>query len=232
VAVDLAKLRNLADAARAKAQKSTQRREGNKSWYRIENSTTDGAEIYLYDMIGEWGITAQDFVGDLKTINSQSIDLHMNCEGGEVFDGLAIYESLRQHPANVTAYIDGIAASAASFIAMAADKIVMAERARMMIHDAHGLCMGNAADMKDMAALLDDLSANIADIYAERAGGTSAKWRKAMQANVDGTWYSAQEAVKAGLADEIAGKPAKETNQAAVAWDPKEFLNLFKESAA
>lgn len=214
--VDLNRLHNLAETARARAAADTRatapRRDG-RSWYRIENrAAADGAgeiaEVFLYDMIGDWGITAQEFVNDLRGIKAAALDLHVNCEGGEVFDGLAIYETLRRHPAAVTAYVDGIAASSASFVVQAADKIVMAPRGKMMIHDAHGIVMGNARDMREMATLLDDLSDTIADIYAERTNMTRAQWRTAMAAaegGPDGTWYDAAAAVKVGLADEITG---------------------------
>jgi ATP-dependent protease ClpP protease subunit len=247
MSVDLAKLRNLADAARAKSQQSRKTRDG-RSWYRIENAVSDRAEVYLYDMIGEWGVTADDFVSELRALRTPHIELHLNCEGGEVFDGLAIYESLRQHPAEVTAYVDGIAASAASFVVQAADRRVMARNARLMIHDAHGLVVGNAADMREMADLLDDLSNNIADIYADRAGGTVASWRNAMRGPngaSDGTWYSAEAAVKAGLADEVAGRqdrtPQDRVDPAVLAvadvpptqapadtWNPRALLELLK----
>lgn len=248
MSVDLTKLRNLADAARAKAQKSQQRRDG-RTWYRIENAIGGQAEVYLYDMIGEWGITADAFVTELRAVPARNIELHVNCEGGEVFDGLAIYEAIRQHPAEVTAYVDGLAASAASFIVQAADRRVMARNARMMIHDAHGLTIGNAADMREMADLLDDLSNNLADIYADRAGGTVEQWRAAMRGPngaSDGTWYSAEAAVNAGLADEVAARPerapkdqvdtavlavadAPPTQALADSWDPRALLEVLKE---
>jgi ATP-dependent protease ClpP protease subunit len=240
VSVDLTRLRNLAGELRARAQRSQQPRDG-RSWYRIENAASARAEVYLYDMIGEWGVTAQDFVNDLRGVRSSAIELRINSEGGEVFDGLAIYEAVRQHPADVTGYIDGLAASAASFVAMACDRVVMAERSRLMIHDAHGFVIGNAADMREMAALLDDLSDNVADIYAERAGGTRAQWRDAMRgptAAADGTWYTAQAAVDAGLADEIAvrrGDDMSVEDRAPVAavavWDPATFLATLQEAA-
>lgn len=219
--VDLNRIKALAEQARAAAEQQRQREPAgrdrlNRSWYRIENRPASAdapaqgptTDIYLYDAIGEWGVTAQDFVNALRGVVTGTITMYVNCEGGEVFDGLAIYEALRRHPANVTAFIDGIAASAASFVVMAADRIVMAERARMMIHDAHGLAIGNARDMRSMADLLDDLSDNIADIYAERTGKTRDDWRAAMQAaegGPDGTWYDAKAAVKAKLADEMIG---------------------------
>lgn len=222
--VDLAQVRALADRARAAAEAQRQSIDGphrdrlNRSWYRIENrpasKSGDGqptgptTDIYLYDAIGEWGVTAQDFVNALRGVVTGTITMYVNCPGGEVFDGLAIYEALRRHPANVTAMIDGIAASAASFIVQAADRIVMAPHSKMMIHDAHGIAIGNAGDMRSMADLLDTLSNTIADIYAERSGKTSDDWRAAMQAaqgGPDGTWYDARAAVKAKLADEVVG---------------------------
>lgn len=218
--VDLIKLHNLAEAARARAQTAQQQRTG-RSWYKIENkggvAGDDVAMIHLYDTIGEWGVTAADFVNDLRGITAKSIELHVNCEGGEVFDGLAIYETLARHPASIVAHVDGVAASAASFVVCAAEKVIIAPRARMMIHDAHGIVMGNARDMVSMATLLDELSDTIADIYADKAGGDRAQWRAAMQAGEggpDGTWYDAERAVRAGLADEIAaagaGRPRAE----------------------
>jgi ATP-dependent protease ClpP protease subunit len=220
--VDLDRLHNLADQARRVAEqqrsRETHRDALNRSWFRIENRPAAAAEegkpagpttdIYLYDAIGEWGVTAQDFVNALRGVVTGTITMYVNCPGGEVFDGLAIYEAIRRHPANVTAFIDGIAASAASFIVQAADHIVMAEYSKMMIHDAHGFAMGNAGDMRSMADLLDNLSSTIADIYAERTGKTRDDWRAAMQAaegGPDGTWYDAKAAVKAKLADEMIG---------------------------
>lgn len=208
VPVDMTRLRNLASAVQQRTAQSQQQRDTHgRSWYRIEvNNQTQNAEIYLYDIIGEWGVSAADFVNELRGVRALSIDLHVNSEGGEIFDGLAIYEALLQHPAHVTAMIDGLAASSASFIVQAADERVMGRRSRMMIHDGHGLVIGNAADMREMADLLDNLSDNIADIYAERAGGTRKQWRAAMlgpNRASDGTWYDAQQAVEAGLADRV-----------------------------
>jgi ATP-dependent Clp endopeptidase proteolytic subunit ClpP len=175
-------------------------RQGRNDWYRIENKTGDAAEVFIYDEIGYWGVTAADFVKEFKDVNATQVDLHINSPGGEVFDGVAIYNAILNHRANVTVYIDGLAASAASFIAMAGDQVKIARNAQMMIHDASGLCIGNSADMRELAEMLDKVSDNIADIYAERTGGTVADWREAMRAE---TWYTANEAVEAGLADEV-----------------------------
>jgi ATP-dependent protease ClpP protease subunit len=180
-----------------------------RSWYRIDaRNASAPAEVYVYDIIGEWGVSAGEFVNELRGLRSQALEVHINCEGGEIFDGLAIYEALCRHPARVTAHVDGVAASAASFILQAADERVMARRARLMIHDGHGLVIGNAGEMRAMADILDDLSDNIAEIYADRSGrGTAKTWRAAMlgaNAADDGTWYDAQAAVSAGLADRVA----------------------------
>jgi ATP-dependent protease ClpP protease subunit len=219
--MDLTRLTNLATAARERAHASDHRtgvRDG-RSWYTIRNAarSSEPAEVYLYDMIGGWGITAQDFVNDLSAITASRIDLHINCEGGEVFDGIAIYTALVNHKASVTAYVDSLAASAASFILQAADERVAGRNSRIMIHDAHAFCIGNAADMRDTANLLDDLSDNIADIYAERsAKGDRASWRAAMTAGMDGTWYGPQAAVDAGLADRVAETAVPSENRALV----------------
>jgi ATP-dependent protease ClpP protease subunit len=170
-----------------------------RAWFRITDQA-DTADVWIYDEIGYWGTSAQDFVDQLKAITAPKMSVHINSPGGEVFDGIAIYNCLKSHPANVEVRVEGLAASAASFIAMAGDKITVARNATMMIHDASGLCIGDATDMQQMADLLAKLSDNIADIYAQRAGGTVAEWRERMLAE---TWYTGAEAVDAGLADEM-----------------------------
>lgn len=172
-------------------------------WYRIRNAVDDDrAQVYLYDFIDPWGVNAADFVAELRAVSAPTIDLHINSGGGLVFDAVAIYSALRNHAARVETFVDGLAASAASFVAMAGDTITIEKPAKMMIHDASALVWGNAQDMADAAELLDELSDTIAAIYADRAGGTVGKWRDAMKAT---TWYSAAQAVAAGLADRVAG---------------------------
>lgn len=178
-------------------------RQGKTDWYRIENSTDDTSNVYIYDEIGYWGVTAADFVADLKNANSD-LTVHINSPGGDVFDGIAILNALRAHRGTVTTIVDGLAASAASFIAQAGSERIMARNSEMMIHDASGLCIGNASDMREMLDLLDRASDNIASVYAERSGqGDVASWRAAMGKE---TWYSAEEAVEAGLADSVDGQ--------------------------
>ncbi len=182
--------------------------ERGKDWFRVVKNATirNGeavSEVYIYDEIGFWGTDAETFVQQLMEIDSPQIDLHLNSPGGEMWDGVAIYNALKSHKANVHVIVDGLAASAASFIAQAGNKVTMTKAATMMIHDASGLVWGNAADMRKTADLLDKLSDTIAGLYADRAGGTDEEWRALMQEEV---WYNAKEAVEAGLADEVGGE--------------------------
>ena len=178
---------------------------GRKDWCSVVVNKADGqagtsADVMIYDEIGYWGITAADFVGQIDALDVATINLRLNSPGGDVYDAIAILNSLRNHDATVNVTVDGLAASAASFIAMAGDSVTMERNSEMMIHDAMGLVIGGPDDMTAFAERLNAISDNIASIYAERAGGTAEDWRVAMNAE---TWYSAQEAVDAGLADKV-----------------------------
>lgn len=203
---------------------------GRRDWYRIENSVGAGpANIHIYSEIGYWGITAEDFVAELNQINAAEIHVHINSPGGEIFDGIAIANALAAHPAKVTSFVDSLAASIASVIALAGDRVVMAPRSQMMIHDGSGFCIGNAADMREMAVLLDRQSDNIASVYAEKAGGTVEEWRAVMTAE---QWYSAEEAVAAGLADEVSSsRTSPEENSLENSWDLSIFRYPSREAA-
>lgn len=164
------------------------------------------ATLRIFDVIDSWGgpfgVSAEEVAQALDGLgpNISDLDVHLNSPGGEALEGIAILNLLRAHPARVTVTVDGLAASAASFIAAGADHTVMARNSQLMIHDAWGLVVGNAEDMRDLAATLDKLSDNIASIYAEKAGGKTEEWRSAMKAE---TWYTADEAVEAGLANSV-----------------------------
>ena len=176
-------------------------------WCRIVRNDAGPTRVDIYDEIGgHWlfgGVSAADFAAQLAEITGD-LEVHINSPGGDVFDGLAIYNSLAQRPGAVTTIVDGLAASAASFIAQAGKSRVIAPGAMMMIHDASGVCIGDAGDMRELAGLLDKVSGNLADIYGAHSGKAWG-WREAMQAE---TWYTAQEAVDAGLADRLAARPA------------------------
>jgi ATP-dependent protease ClpP protease subunit len=176
-----------------------------RNWYtmKAEDST---AEIVIYDEIGKswWGedtVSAKQFLDDLNALGDVSnITLRINSPGGDVFDGVAIHNSLKNHKATVTAYVDGIAASAASFIAMAADKIVMPSNSFMLIHGASGMSWGNADDMRAVADDLDRIDKSLTSTYVARAKSTTAKVKALMK---EDRLMDATEAKQWGFADEV-----------------------------
>lgn len=163
--------------------------------------------IYLDGVIGAYeGIQSADFVREVHNLRAaQPIALHINSEGGNVFQAVDIFNALKRHTGKITAYINGLAASAASYVAMAADEVIMGMGAQLMIHDASGPFFGNSAQLDEFKQDLERVSDSIAGFYAYRAGGTVADWRKRMRAE---TWYNAEEAVRAGLADKAEGMEA------------------------
>jgi len=177
-----------------------------KSWYEIRNATAETAEVLLYDEIGGWGITASDFAKELQGVKAKIINLRINSPGGDVFDGVAIYNALKNHPAAVHAVVDGLAASSASFISQAGDTVLMATGSTMMIHEPNGMTMGDAQDHAKMAETLNKMGDTIASFYAMRAGGDEPLWRARMRAE---SWFRAQEAVDIGLADGVVGGKAE-----------------------
>src|SRR6266568_744854 len=193
-----------------------QLRQGSNDWFQISNQANGSVLAMIYDEVGYFGITAQDFVTELNR-SEGPVDLRLNSPGGDVFEGLAIYNALKSR-GDISVYIDGLAASIASVIAMAADpgQLAIASTASMMIHDGFGMGIGTADDMRKLAAVLDIQSDNIADIYADRTGQDASHWRALMR---DETWFKGQKAVDAGLADTLAGPGSQSTNQ----WD----LSIF-----
>lgn len=171
-------------------------------WYQIRSIDGGAAEILIYDEIDSWfGVSAEQLAREISALDSnRALTVRINSPGGNIYDGVAILNSLRSHPGKVTVVVDGIAASAASVIAMGGDEIVMARNSEMMIHNGRAIATGGAEDMRKMADRLDQVNANMATIYADKAGGTADEWRAIMAAE---TWYSAEEAVTAGLADRV-----------------------------
>jgi len=161
--------------------------------------------VRVYGYIGStWldeGVTAASFAKELERIGKDGIDLHINSGGGSAFDAIAMHAALLNHPSDVVSYVDGIAASAASFLAQAGDERVIEKPARFMIHNAASGIWGNKAELREAADLLEEIDASIAEMYADRAGKPAAAFAAAMDAE---TWYGSAEAVKAGLADRVA----------------------------
>lgn len=175
--------------------------------FRVENAAAERARLYVYDIIGGWDLDAAEFVQAVHGITAKAIDLHVNSPGGFVYDAVAMYEAIKSHPAEVATHIDGLAASAASFVALAGDSVEIAKGGRMMIHDAQIIAIGSPDEIREVADLGDAVSDDISGYYADRAGGKPGTWRAAMRAT---TWYSAQQAVDAGLVDRIAGTQSKQ----------------------
>lgn len=165
-------------------------------------------EIWLYDQIGSdfWtggGVTAKSFQKDLQALGKvTTINLRINSPGGDVFDGFAIYNQLKTHPASIEVDVDGVACSIASIIAMAADpgKLRMAKNALMMIHDPSGFAAGGEDEMLRVANLLRTIKGNLAETYVDRTGNKKAAVEGWMS---DETWFTADAAVQHGFADAV-----------------------------
>jgi ATP-dependent protease ClpP protease subunit len=185
-----------------------QKRVNANKWYRIENlvDRPSAAAIYIYDVIGcscWWDdecrcLTAKNFIDEVNALRVDELHIHINSPGGEVDDGIAIFNTLRNHRARKTSHIDSLAASAASFIALAADEVVIALTGQVMIHDASTIAIGDADELRQTADLLDRYSNNIAGIYSRKSGMSVEECRDLMKAE---TWFTGAEAVEAGLAD-------------------------------
>ncbi len=174
---------------------------GDKSWFRMKASGDKTADIYIYDEIGYWGVTARQFASSMKALGDlDHINLHIHSPGGDVFDGIAIYNLLNSHTASKTVYIDGLAASMASVIAMVGNPIIMPENAMMMIHKPWGITGGDANDMRDYADLLDKVEAVLIPSYAKKTGKTPDELALMLG---EETWMTAQECLEHGFADQI-----------------------------
>ncbi|MEZ4376221.1 MAG: ATP-dependent Clp protease proteolytic subunit [Polyangiaceae bacterium] len=175
--------------------------------FRLER-TTGRAEILIYDAIGAGlfggGVSAEDVVRELGELGADTpLTVRINSPGGSVFDGFSIYNALRRHEGEVTVEIDGIAASAASVIAMAGDVVRIASNATLMIHEPSAFVDGTAVDLRSVADRLDKIREDILDIYEERTGRPR---EQLAQMVADETWIDAEQAIALGFADEISGE--------------------------
>ena len=142
-----------------------------KSWYSIKAQSEDEVEVIIYDEIGFWGITASHFINEFKRISPNAkVTLRINSPGGDILDGIAIYNVIQRHVGEVVATVDGLAASMASVIALAGNRLIMPENAFLMIHNPWGFSFGEADEMRDFADLLDKMKDTIVNVYVKRAG--------------------------------------------------------------
>jgi ATP-dependent protease ClpP protease subunit len=178
---------------------------------------TGVGEICIYDVIdswgGEWGVCAAEVAAALASLaGASTVDVRLNSPGGDYFEGVNIAHQLARYSGIVTVHVDGLAASAASVVAMGGARIIMAHGSQMMIHEASSMAWGTAAEMRRTADMLDQTNADIAAMYAQRTGGDVDEWRAAVAAE---TWYTAAQAVAAGLADEVVSLPTRAPDQVA-----------------
>ena len=195
-------------------------------FWKFKAAADKTGELLLYGSISNhswWGdeVTPKQFKEDLDALGDiDMLNVYINSGGGDVFAGQAIHSMLKRHKASVTVYIDGLAASIASVIAMAGDKIIMPKNAMMMIHNPWTIAIGNAADFRKLADDLDKINESIKAAYLGKAADLEeSKLIELMDAE---TWLTAQEAVDLGLADEI-----EESKAVAAALD-KEFFGAYK----
>lgn len=173
-------------------------------WYAFSapknSAAEDGVEISVYDEIGGFGVTAKDFLAELKKYKGRHIDLRINSVGGSVIEGAAIYNALRRHKGGLTVHVDGLAASMASVIAMAGEEVVMADNAMMMVHNPWSMSVGDADDLRKEADVLDKLKATLVSAYVRKTGRERGEIEEMMD---EETWLDSTEAVAMGFADSI-----------------------------
>ena len=171
-----------------------------KTWYDIKALANDTAAISIYDEIGMWGVTAKDFIEGLSAVKAGVINLEINSPGGSVFDALAIFNALKNSGKQINVKVMGIAASAASYIAMVGDKITMPENTFMMVHNPLNAIYGNAADMREMADVLDKVGNSLVATYVARTGQSDAEIRDLLAKD---SYLTAAECLELGFADEV-----------------------------
>lgn len=194
----------------------------NREWYKFTVAKAASAEdkptatLHIYDEIDSWfGVNAEALVVEISALDPETeLTVRVNSPGGNAFDGINIANAIMRHPGKTTTYIDGLAASAASVIAVASDEVVVSKYGQAMVHDARSGQYGTAKDLRSVADHLEKLSASYAKLYADRAGGTVEDWAQAM---ADETWYTAEEMVAAGLASRVDDSGARADTEKAVA---------------
>ena len=178
----------------------------NKSWYAvtpIESKHGKSTDIHIYDEIGVHGVTAKSFLEDLKDLKGRDITVHINSTGGDVFQGQAIYTALKNYTGKVTVKIEGLAASMATVIALAADKIEMTANSLFMIHSPMSNVFGNKSQMRKQINALEKVESTMLNVYSKKTNLSEEKIALMLDTE---TWLSADEALEFGFVDEIIGR--------------------------
>jgi len=196
----------------------------NKSWFCVNSAATDAIEVYIYDVIGRFGVSDRDFISALNDATAERpgapVHIRINSPGGDVQMGVGIYTALERIKPRVTTFIDGWAASMASIIALAGSKTYMSKSGMFMLHNPHTLVIGDEAEMLQAATFLREVRASLIGVYMEKTGKTEAEISDLMNAE---TWLRADPAKEAGFIDEI-GIEAK----ASAHFNPSEAGAHFK----
>ena len=187
-------------------------------WYKIEALSDDDAEILIYDLIGWPFNDAGEFARSLAGISAKTITVRINSPGGDVFDAISIFNALQSHKAKIITRIESLAASSASFIALAGKEVQAYRNAMMMIHEPWAYSAGNQYDLREIADILEKISGNMVDIYAANSSVGKRELRDMMK---NETWFTAKEAMDRGFIDSIVdGKAVK------AAFDLSMFANV------
>ena len=191
------------------------------NWYNIQNKAGETADVYIFEEIGMYGVTAQDFISEIKDLKDKPINLRINSLGGDVFNGMAIYNVIKKRESKTTVYVEGIAASIATIIALGADEVIMSENSLFMIHNAWGGTMGNSKDMRKSADTLDKISNELTEIYVKKTG---LAYNRVTEMMDEETWLSAEEAYDLGFVDTIS-----DAIKVAAKYDVSKFKNITNE---
>lgn len=191
----------------------------------------DVAHVYVYDVIDSyWGASAKALVEALAAAGAKDVALHVNSPGGDVFEARAMVSAVRAHQAKghrVTAYIDGLAASAATYLALSGDQVHIADGGMFMVHNSWTLAWGNKTELRSTAELLDKIDGTIGADYARKTGATVEQIAAWMDAE---TWFTGAEALAAGFVDSVI-EPPKADDSKSARWNLSAYANAPKVAA-
>lgn len=196
---------------------------------RVESSETE-AHIYLYDVIDAWwGVSAEMLIGALAGLGERTVHLHINSPGGDVFEARAMASAIVAHPGKVVSHIDGLAASAATYLALAASEVRMTDGGMFMIHNSWTMAYGDKSELRKTAGLLEKIDGQILADYARRTGMDSAAMQVLMDAE---TWFTPQEALDAKFIDAIDPNTKRDAAAAAQAAADRWDLSAYAKAPA